>query len=719
MITKQSTARILSVASATMLFSQLGVAQTGEPPSPPARVYAANQLPRWPTAVEAPAGAPNVVLILVDDAGFSATSTFGGEAYTPCFDKLAAHGLRYNEFAVNAICSPTRAALLSGRNNHQLGFGTVPGRATPYPGYDAIWPKSAVSIAEVLKDNGYNTAAFGKWHNTPVDESGPTGPFDHWPTSLGFQYFFGFVNGWDNQYHPRLFRDTVPVEPSSTPAEGYNFTHDITSDAIRWLHQVDAVDSSKPFFLYFATGATHWPLQVPQKWIARYKGKFDDGWDVMRQRTYERQKSLGVIPEDAVLTPRPKGLPEWDSLSADEKKLLAHQAEVYAAYAEQADFEIGRLLQAVDNEGKTQNTLVIEIFGDNGGSAEGGLLGTDAFNIDGKSENVADRLKTEDEIGSDTFIDYYAAAWAWEQSTPFQGTKLDASHLGGTRDPMVISWPARIHDPGGLRTQFQHITDIAPTVYEAAGLSFPKVVDGVAQLPLEGSSLLYTFDHPQEPSHHHLQYFAAEGNRAIYKDGWWAGDLYQMPYETDDGPGYNKSGGLDRHPWELYNLDKDYSQSHDLANQDPGKLKELIQLFDQEAKRNQVYPLLQPRVPLPSPADGKKVFIYRSGARAGRPCPCHYRGYYRQLVVSSRRNRCTGWPLWWLLTLRQKRSRRIRGQLLRTSLRTTDLSRSLEARPRAYRSLGSAGHGERPRQLTTRDRRASDQWCHGRREAVS
>jgi arylsulfatase A-like enzyme len=564
----------------------------------------------WPKAPQAPTGAPNVVLILVDDAGFSATQTFGGEAETPNFSKLAAKGLRYNAFAVNSICSPTRAALLSGRNSHEVGFGIVTDRPSPYPGYDCYWPKSAASIAEVLKENGYATAAFGKWHNTPFAETSPVGPFDRWPTSLGFEHFYGFLNGWDNQYVPRLMRNTTPVEPPATAAEGYNFTYDITDEAIRWMHEQEAVNPAKPFFVYFATGATHWPLQVPKEWIAKYKGRFDAGWDVMRAQTFARQKKMGIIPANAVLTPRPAGLPAWDSVTPDEKKLLAHQAEVYSAYAEQADHEIGRLLDTIGTDGKADNTLVIEIFGDNGGSAEGGLLGRDAFAVNGKERSVEDRLQTMDDIGSDTFIDYYAAAWAWEQSTPFQGTKLDASHLGGTRDPMVLSWPARVKDAGGLRTQFQHITDIAPTIYEAAEVSLPKAVDGVDQMPLEGESLLYTIDHPDAPSRHHLQYFAAEGNIGIYQDGWWAGRLYQMPYERhteEDGT------GLDRHPWELYHLTDDYSQGHDLAAAEPAKLKEMEALFDTEAKRNNVYPLTQGKFELPSPADGRKQFVYRAG----------------------------------------------------------------------------------------------------------
>jgi arylsulfatase len=605
---KYPAAGVLSVAASVLLLPSWATAQNGS-------VAISNDithlqaLPKWPQFDEAPKDAPNIVLILVDDAGFSATSTFGGDIHTPNLDKLASSGLRYNAFAVNAICSPSRSALLSGRNNHQVGFGSIPTAAAPYPGYDCIWPKSAATIAEVLKENGYNTAAFGKWHNTPTWESGPTGPFDRWPTSLGFQYFYGFVNGWDNQYYPRIFRDTFPVEPPATPAEGYNFTDDMTHEAINWLHEIDAVNSTKPFFLYFAPGATHYPLQTPKKWIDKYKGKFDEGWDVLRQRTFERQKELGIIPKDADLTPRPAGVPAWSSLTPDQRKLLARQAEVYAGYTEQADFEIGKLLQAIADEGKAQNTLVLEIFGDNGGSPEGGSLGSDAWNINGTPRSVVQRLQNVNDLGSDLYIDYYAAGWAWEQSTPFQGMKTDASHLGGTRDPLVISWPARIHDAGGLRTQFQHLVDIAPTIYEASGITPPKFVDGVEQLPLRGSSMIYTFDHPDELSHHHVQYFAAVGNRAIYKDGWWAADLYATEWDNPvDG-----RGNVNRNPWELYNLNTDYSQAHNLAAQYPGKLEEMIQLFDTEAKENQVYPLLPRRVPLPSPAGNRTVFVYRSG----------------------------------------------------------------------------------------------------------
>ena len=607
--------RFLSMMAAALLLSLFSVSVDAQNSSALPSVEETHNAttPQWPKGPQAGKGAPNVVLILIDDVGFSATSTFGGEIATPTFEQLAKQGLRYNEFHVNSLCSPTRAALLSGRNNHEVGFGTVAEAAAGYPGYNAQWSKNAASVAEVLKANGYSTAAFGKWHNTPLWEVSPAGPFDRWPTGRGFEHFYGFIQGYDNQYYPRLFRDTVPVEPASTPQQGYNLTTDITNDAIHWLHAHDAVASDKPFFLYYAPGATHTPLQVSKEWIAKYKGKFDQGWDKLREETFARQKQSGVIPANAELTPRPPGLPAWDSLSADEKRLVAHQAEVYAGFAEQTDFEVGRLLQAIREEGKSDNTLVIEIFGDNGGSAEGGLEGTDLLTTTGAPAGVGERLAVRDELGSEVFMNHYAAAWAWALGTPFQGTKQDASHLGGTRDPLVISWPARIKAAGGLRSQFQHVNDIAPTIYEAAGITFPDTFDGVKQIPLEGSSFVYTFDHPNEPSHHHVQYFATSGNRAIYKDGWWAGNRYSSTWEPRGAFSPGSHDDIDRHPWELYNLNEDYSQAHDLAAKYPEKLKELEALFNQEAERNHAFPLLPELREQPSPSLGKTVFIYREG----------------------------------------------------------------------------------------------------------
>jgi arylsulfatase A-like enzyme len=576
------------------------------------------QAQQWPSRPQAPSGAPNVVLILIDDVGYGATSTFGGIISTPTFEQLAQSGLRYNNFHVNSLCSPTRAALLSGRNNHEIGYGTVAEASTGYPGYDDHWGKEAASIPEVLGSNGYSTAAFGKWHNTPLWDVNPVGPFDKWPTGRGFDYFYGFIKAADNQYYTRIYRDTAPVEPAATPQQGYDFTTDITNDAIHWIHAHDAVSPDKPFFLYFATGATHEPHQVPHEWIAKYKGKFDEGWDKLREESFARQKKLGVIPANAELTPRPAGLPAWDSLSADEKKLVAHQAEVYAGYAEQADYEVGRLLAAIKQEGKSDNTLVLEIFGDNGGSAEGGLEGHDLLNSAGAAAGLSDRLGASDDLGSELFTNHYAAAWAWALSSPFQGTKQDASHLGGTTDPLVVSWPARIKASGELRTQFQHVIDVAPTIYEAVGVKPPDTFAGEKQIPLAGSSFLYTFDHPGEPSHHHVQYFSTSGNRAIYKDGWWAGNRYWSTWEPRGAWSPGEHPDIDQHPWELYNLNEDFSQAHDLAASNPEKLKELQALFKQEAEKNHAFPILptldrQLLARQPNPVNGRTTFTYREG----------------------------------------------------------------------------------------------------------
>jgi arylsulfatase A-like enzyme len=571
--------------------------------------------PDWPHGPKAPAGAPNVVLILLDDVGFGSASVFGGPVQTPGIDALATQGLRYNSFHVNSLCSPTRASLLSGRNSHQLGFGTVIEGASGYPGYNSVWPKNAVSVAEVLRQNGYSTAAFGKWHNTPSWEITDTGPFDHWPTSLGFEYWYGFQSGWDNNWEPRLYRNTVAVEPPRTPAQGYHLTTDLANDAIRWLHQHDAVSSDKPFFLYFATGAIHTPHHVPQEWIAKYHGKFDQGWDKLRQETFDRQKKLGVIPANAQLTPRPAELPAWDSLTPQQKKLYSRQAEIIAAFLAQTDYEVNRVLTAIKEEGQSDNTVVFYIVGDNGASGEGGLEGWDLRTATNGIAPVDQRVAQLDKLGTDEFYNHESAAWAWALDTPFQWTKQVASHLGGTTDPLIVSWPARIKDKGGLRTQFQHVNDIAPTIYELAGVTFPDTVSGIKQIPLEGRSLAYTFDHPQEPSHHTVQYFELGGNRGIYKDGWWAGIRYLLPWQALLPEKPNEDVNF-RKNWELYNLKQDFSQAHDLAAQNPAKLQELQTLFDSEAQRNQVYPLAPVRAgPPPSPSDGRTRFVYRDGVK--------------------------------------------------------------------------------------------------------
>ena len=567
--------------------------------------------PAWPEEPKAAAGAPNVVVILIDDVGFGASSAFGGPIDTPNFERLANTGLRYNSFHMNALCSPTRAALLTGRNNHQVGFGSIAEWSAPYPGYSTVIPKSAATIAEVLKQNGYSTSAYGKWHNTPMWQVSPAGPFDHWPTGLGFEHFYGFNQAADDQYYPRIFNDTTPVEPAKTPKDGYHFTTDIADHAIQWLHQHDAVADDQPFFIYFATGATHEPHQVPKQWIDRYRGHFDRGWDVIRKETFDRQKAAGFIPANAEFTPRPDGLPAWDSLTDDQKKLLAHQAEVYAGFLEQTDYEVGRLLDAIRAEGKADNTIVFAIIGDNGASAEGGIEGHDARDVNGKPKTIEERNDIAELLGSELYMNHYAATWAWALNSPFVGTKQDASHLGGVTDPLIINWPRHIKP--GLRGQFSHVNDIAPTIYDIAGIKFPDEIDGVKQIPLEGKSLTYTFDNPDAPTRHTLQYFTTSGNRGIYKDGWWAGNRLHSTWEPNFYAAKSDKD-IDVHPWELYNLNEDFSQAHNLADKYPERLKELIKVFDEEATRNHAYPILPARSsPLDATQRDKTSFVYRSG----------------------------------------------------------------------------------------------------------
>ncbi len=512
----------------TMALSTFSTCWSADDPLPKRE----ESVPSWPEAAKAPDGAPNVILILLDDVAFGDTSLMGGSAQTPVIEKLAAQGLLYNRFHVCPMSSPTRASLLTGRNHHQVGFGNISELSAGFPGYNSVFPKAAAPMAEVLRQNGYSTAAFGKWHNTPTWEISPTGPFDRWPTGQGFEYFYGFMGGAISQWQPRLYRNTVAVEPPATPQQGYHLTTDLANEAIRWLHQHEATAADKPFFLYFATGAVHAPLHVAKEWIDKYRGKFDQGWDKLREETFARQKKLGVIPADAELTPRPSELPAWDSLSAEQKKLMARQAEVYAGFLEHTDYEVGRVLQAIKDEGKADNTLVLYIVGDNGASAEGALTGYENGGPYGNSNSadVATRLQYADEFGSELFANAYSAAWAWGMSSPLQWMKQVASHLGGTRDPLIVSWPARIKAKGEIRSQFAHVVDIAPTIYELAGIRFPDTVNGVKQIPLEGKSFAYTFDNPQAPSAMTLQYFEMLGSRGIYKDGWWAGARNRLPW---------------------------------------------------------------------------------------------------------------------------------------------------------------------------------------------
>lgn len=559
--------------------------------------FAVAQTPR---PKEPEPAAPNVVLILLDDAGYANASTFGGPAQTPALDRLAAEGLRYNRFHVSSICSATRAALLSGRNDHRVGFGLTPEMGSDDPGYTGQWPRSAASLAEVLRLNGYSTSAFGKWHNTPEYEINPFGPFDRWPTHLGFEYFYGFMGGAYSQWEPPLYENTTPVDAPRTAEQGYHFTGDIADQAIRWVRTHQALAPKKPYFLYFATGATHFPLHVPGDWIAAYRGKFDQGWDKMREEIFVRQKRLGVIPEDAELTPRPAELPAWDSLTVDQRKLLARQMEVQAAFTAHTDREIGRMIQAVRESPGGENTIILYVTGDNGADLENGIEGRDV------PGTLAVRLQHLDELGGPKSLNALSSGWGWATNTPFQWGKFIASHLGGIRNGLVVSWPRHIKNPGGVRSQFTHVTDIAATVYELAGIAPPATVDGIEQMSVDGISFAYSFDEPAAPSRRRTQIFEQRGNRAIYQDGWMASARHMVPWIYT-----NRNRDYENDQWELYHLDEDYSQARNVAAKFPEKLKELRALFEAEAASNNIYPL----GPAPTRqaarfTAGRKEFIY-------------------------------------------------------------------------------------------------------------
>jgi arylsulfatase len=551
--------------------------------------------------VKAPPDAPNILLVLIDDAGFGNPSTFGGPVATPTFDKLAEEGLRYNRFHVTALCSPTRAALLSGRNHHAVGFGSISELIGGWPGYSTNWPTSAASIAQILQANGYNTAAIGKWHLTPDAQQGPAGPFDRWPNALGFDYFWGFLGGETSQFDPVLVENNKVI---GVPKEKNFYLNDAMAEhSITWIRDQKAQAPDKPFFLYFSTGASHAPHQVPKEWSDKYKGKFDQGWDKLREETFARQKQRGVIPANAKLTPRDPAFPAWDSAPPEEKKVYARQMEVYAGYQENTDHAVGRVVQAIEEMRLVDNTLVIYIFGDNGASMEGTENGTfnEIITLNGIPLTAEQQLKAIkaygglEKWGGPDMDPHYAAAWAWAGNTPFKWGKQVASHLGGIRNPMVVSWPKRIKDKGGLRSQFTHCTDIAPTILEAAGLPEPKEVNGIAQMPMHGVSFLSTFDNANAPSQHTQQYFEILGNRAMYKDGWiacWRPD--RIPWKLDP-PTLARFApdkwNPDNDTCELYNLDQDFSQADDVAEKNPDKVRELTALFWAEAEKYQALPL--------------------------------------------------------------------------------------------------------------------------------
>jgi arylsulfatase len=535
--------------------------------------------------VKAPAGAPNVVIILIDDLGFGATAAYGGPIPTPTLQRLAQEGLRYNNFHTTALCSPTRAALKSGRNHHTVNMGFITEMGTGFPGATGQIPNATAPVAEMLRLNGYSTAAFGKWHETAAWEISVSGPFDRWPTHQGFDKFYGFIGGETNQWAPFLFDGVTQVELPHDP--NYHFMTDMTDKAVAWIKYQKAMTPEKPFFVYFAPGATHAPHHVPQEWIAKWKGKFDQGWDKMREETFARQLKSGIIPTDTKLAPKPAAIRDWDKLTADEKRLYARQMEVFAAYLDYTDSEIGRMLEAVEATGQADNTLVFYIAGDNGASAEGGENGM--FNeytyFNGVPEKVTDMLKLMDKWGGPETYPHYASGWAVAMDSPFTWTKQVASDFGGTRNGMVVHWPKGIKAKNEMRSQFTHVIDVAPTILEAVKLPEPKAVNGTPQIPMEGVSMAYTFDNAKAAERHTTQYFEIAGNRAIYHDGWLARVIHRAAWET------KPRTTLDKDVWELYDVRNDFSLSTDLAAKNPKKLKEMQVLFMKEAEQYHVLPI--------------------------------------------------------------------------------------------------------------------------------
>jgi arylsulfatase A-like enzyme len=575
--------------------------------------------PMFPETPTPPKGAPNVLIVLLDDVGFGASDTFGGPVNTPTLDALARRGLRCTQFHTTAMCSPTRAAMLSGRNHHSVHTGQIMEMATGYPGYDSMVGKDTTGIGTILRDNGWSTAWFGKDHNVPDWETSQAGPFDRWPTGLGFEKFYGFIGGDMNQWRALVFDGTQPIEPYVGNPD-YNLDYDLADQAIKYLHMQHAVAPNKPFFVYYAPGATHAPHHPRQEWVEKYKGKFDIGWDRVREQTLERQKQLDIVPKDTQLTARPDSIPAWESLSADQKKLYSRMMEIYAGYLEQTDHNVGRVEQAIADMGLRNNTLVIYIVGDNGASAEAGLEG--AINLEGAMNGVvpttSEMLPHIDDLGTWKTYNHYPVGWAHAMDTPFQWTKQIASHFGGTRNGMAIAWPGHITDEGGIRTQWHHVIDILPTVLDVVQVPAPTEVEGIKQRPIEGVSMVYTFTQPAAPSTRRTQYFELFGNRAIYHDGWIAATTpVAAPWSTtvpsvDVITGYN---------WELYHVAEDFSEAKNLAASLPDKLKEMQKLFYDEAAKYRVLPLDNDRVMRLNPANrpslspGRTSFTYYAGTK--------------------------------------------------------------------------------------------------------
>ena len=539
------------------------------------------------TTLRPPEGAPNVLIVLIDDVGFGASSAFGGPCNTPVAERMAANGLKLNRFHTTALCSPTRQALLTGRNHHSVGMGGVTEIATSAPGYSSVRPKDKAPIAETLRLNGYSTSQFGKCHEVPVWEVSPVGPFHQWPTGSGFEHFYGFVGGEANQYYPGLYEGTTPVEPEKTPEEGYTLTEDLADRAITWVRQQQALAPDKPFFMYFAPGATHAPHHVPKEWSDKYKGKFEGGWDVLREQILARQKELGVVPETAELTRRHDEIPAWDDMPAELKPVLARQMEIYAGFMEQTDFHVGRVVDAIEELGVLDDTLVYYIIGDNGASAEGTPNGcfNEMCTLNGLAgiETTEFLLSKIDDFGTPKAYNHYAVGWAHALCAPYQWTKQIASHWGGTRTGTIVHWPNGFTDKGQQRNQFHHVIDIAPTILQAANLPAPLVVNSITQAPLEGVSMMSTLRNGSAPETHEVQYFEMFGNRGIYHNGWTAVTKHRTPWLADQP-------SLDKDVWELYGPD-DWSQAHNLAADNPEKLAELQRLWLIEAVKYNVLPI--------------------------------------------------------------------------------------------------------------------------------
>ncbi|WP_148861330.1 arylsulfatase [Marinobacter fonticola] len=577
-----------------------------------------NSSPDWPKSISAPNDAPNVIIIMLDDVGFGQTGTFGGLIPTPELDELASEGLKYTRFHTTSICGPTRAALLTGRNHHVAANGFLMEWATGYPSYSTMIPKETATLGKVLKENGYSTWWYGKNHNTPGWESTIAGPYDRWPTGLGFDYFYGFIGGETDQYYPVLYENTVPVEPPASPEEGYHLLTDMTDRAIERMEVSKALAPEKPFLMYFAPGAMHAPHQAPAKWREPFKGAFDDGWEAYREKAFKKQMEMGLLPEGTQLTPRPDWVREWSSLNDTQTKVYTTLMENYAAYMAFTDHEIGRLLESVKKLPDAENTMVVYIVGDNGASSEGGPNGT--FNeiaaLNGIQTPLEELLPQLDDVGQPGTEPHYPMGWAWAGNAPFQWVKQVASHLGGSRNPMVVSWPARIEPDDKPRDAFLHVIDVMPTVLEAAGVPMPETVDGIEQKPLEGASFLASFTDPSFEGRN-SQYFEILSNRSYYEDGWKANAQHTRPWRMDIAP-----GNWEEDQWELYYLPDDFSEANDLADEHPEKLAELKTKFDQAAEEFGVYPLddrgsarlAVPKPDLPGSVEGASTYTFPAGA---------------------------------------------------------------------------------------------------------